>query len=102
MRKLLVSTFLTLDRVMQAPGGSEEDDSSNFAHGGWSVYYFDEQVGQFMGDERAVRPRSRTQDLRYPCRVLAARPRGSRRQATQRRHQVRREAIPRFSGATRS
>jgi hypothetical protein len=74
MRKLIVSTFLTLDGVMQAPGGSEADDSSNFAHGGWSVYYFDEQVGQFMGDERAVRPRSRTQDLRYLRRVLAASP----------------------------
>ena len=50
MRKLVVSTFVTLDGVMQAPGGPEEDPAGGFAHGGWTVHYFDEKVGQFMGD----------------------------------------------------
>jgi dihydrofolate reductase len=50
MRKLIVSTFLTLDGVMQAPGGPEEDESDGFAHGGWSVNYWDEQMGQVMGE----------------------------------------------------
>jgi dihydrofolate reductase len=50
MRKLIVSTFVTLDGVMQAPGGPEEDDSGSFAHGGWSVNYWDEQMGQVMGE----------------------------------------------------
>ena len=50
MRKLLVSTFLTLDGVMQAPGGPREDDSGCFAHGGWSVNYWDDQMGQVMGE----------------------------------------------------
>jgi dihydrofolate reductase len=48
MRKLIVSTFLTLDGVMQAPGAPEEDGSGGFAHGGWSVNYWDEQMGQVM------------------------------------------------------
>ena len=50
MRKLIVSTFLTLDGVMQAPGGPGEDDRGGFAHGGWSVNYWDEQMGQVMGE----------------------------------------------------
>jgi dihydrofolate reductase len=48
MRKLIVSTFLTLDGIMQAPGGPEEDDSGGFAYGGWSVNYWDELMGQVM------------------------------------------------------
>ena len=50
MRKLIVSTFLTLDGVMQAPGGPGEDDSGGFAHGGWSMTYWDETMGRVMGE----------------------------------------------------
>jgi dihydrofolate reductase len=50
MRKLSVNTFLTLDGVMQAPGGPEEDPSGGFAHGGWSANYWDDQMGQVMGE----------------------------------------------------
>jgi dihydrofolate reductase len=50
MRKLIVSTFLTLDGVMQAPGGPGEDDDGGFVHGGWSVNYWDERMGQVMGE----------------------------------------------------
>ncbi len=48
MRELIVNTFLTLDGVMQAPGGPEEDDSGDFAHGGWSLGYWDELMSQVM------------------------------------------------------
>ena len=50
MRKLIVQTFVTLDGVMQAPGGPGEDDDGGFAYGGWSVNYWDEQMMQVMGE----------------------------------------------------
>jgi dihydrofolate reductase len=48
MRKIIVLTFITLDGVMQAPGGPEEDPSSDFKYGGWSAPYGDEVSGKIM------------------------------------------------------
>ena len=50
MRKLVVSTFMTLDGVMQAPGGPGEDPTGGFTHEGWSVNYWDDAMGQRMGE----------------------------------------------------
>jgi dihydrofolate reductase len=50
MRKLVVNTFVTLDGVMQAPGGPEEDQTGGFEHGGWSFGYWDEAMGEWMGE----------------------------------------------------
>jgi dihydrofolate reductase len=49
MRKLVVSTFVSLDGVMQAPGGPEEDPTGGFPHGGWSFNYWDDVMDQVMG-----------------------------------------------------
>lgn len=51
MRKIFVLTFITLDGVMQAPGGPEEDDSGNFKYGGWTVPYFDDALGEVMTEQ---------------------------------------------------
>jgi dihydrofolate reductase len=51
MRKIIVQEFITLDGVMQAPGGPEEDPSENFKYGGWTAPYFreaDNSAGDFM------------------------------------------------------
>ena len=51
MRKVIVLTFVTLDGVMQAPGGPEEDASGGFQHGGWSVPYWDDFLGSVMTNQ---------------------------------------------------
>src|SRR6187551_490938 len=43
MRKIIVLSMITLDGVMQAPGGPKEDPSGNFKYGGWMAPYFDEE-----------------------------------------------------------
>jgi len=49
MRKLVAAAFVSLDGVMQAPGAPQEDPTGGFTLGGWTVNYWDEPMGQFMG-----------------------------------------------------
>lgn len=54
MRKIIVLSFISLDGVMQAPGGREEDTTGGFKYGGWTVPYFDEATGKAM--EKQMKP----------------------------------------------
>ncbi len=57
MRKIIVLSFITLDGVMQAPGGPDEDTSNGFKYGGWTAPYFaeaDKAAGEFM--EKQMKP----------------------------------------------
>lgn len=54
MRKIIVLSFITLDGIMQAPGGPEEDTSGGFEYGGWVTPYFDEEAGKVM--EQQMKP----------------------------------------------
>lgn len=51
MRKIIILSFITLDGVMQAPGGPEEDTSGGFKYGGWTVPYFDDESGKVMMEQ---------------------------------------------------
>ena len=49
MRKLIVHQFITLDGVIQAPGGEDEDRDGGFAHGGWTRPYWHDDIGMSFG-----------------------------------------------------
>jgi dihydrofolate reductase len=49
MRKLIVSEFITLDGIIQAPGGPDEDRDGGFAHGGWTIPYWHDDIGATFG-----------------------------------------------------
>ena len=50
MRKLIVHEFMTLDGVMQAPGGKDEDRDGGFVHGGWTLPYWHDDIGRSFGE----------------------------------------------------
>jgi dihydrofolate reductase len=50
MRKIIVATFMSLDGVMQAPGGPQEDPTGGFTFGGWTAPHFDAALGGAMGE----------------------------------------------------
>jgi dihydrofolate reductase len=50
MRRLIAAVFTSLDGVIQAPGGPEEDPTGGFLYGGWSALHWDEAMGEYMGE----------------------------------------------------
>lgn len=56
MRKIVANTFVSLDGVMQAPGGPEEDPTGGFKHGGWSVNYWDDMMTKTIMDGLLGKP----------------------------------------------
>ena len=101
MRILAVNTFMTLDGVMQAPGGPDEDPTGGFTHGGWAVNYFDDEMMEQMAESEALRAAARPRHLRDLRGPLAIR-RGPDRRPPERHPQVRRveDAEARWNGTT--
>jgi dihydrofolate reductase len=54
MRKIVVFTMVSLDGVMQAPGGPDEDTSSGFQYGGWTMPYSDKSFGKILNEELSM------------------------------------------------
>jgi dihydrofolate reductase len=54
MRKIVVLSFISLDGIMQAPGGAEEDTSDGFKYGGWTVPYSSESSGKLMQEQLSM------------------------------------------------
>ncbi len=50
MRKIIVSEFMSLDGVIQAPGGANEDTDGGFTHGGWTAAYWHDDIGAHFGE----------------------------------------------------
>ena len=50
MRKIVVSEFISLDGVIQAPGGADEDTEGGFTHGGWTMPYWHDDIGATFGE----------------------------------------------------
>jgi dihydrofolate reductase len=50
MRKVIVGAFVSLDGIMQAPGGPHEDPIGGFEYGGWAFPYFDDTMGEFVSE----------------------------------------------------
>lgn len=68
MRKIITTTFITLDGVMQAPGGSQEDTSNGFQYGGWQFGQYDDEISgnilqQFMNTPFELLLGKRTYDI---------------------------------------
>src|SRR4051812_50153395 len=62
--RIVISEFISLDGVVQAPGGAEEDTDGGFRHGGWSMPFFDPEImggfiGGGVGDTHALLPGGR-------------------------------------------
>ena len=51
MRKIIVLSFITLDGIIQAPGGPEEDTSGNFKYGGWTAPFVDDSSGEIIAEQ---------------------------------------------------
>src|SRR5215211_7265713 len=89
MRTLAVNTFMSLDGVMQAPGGPEEDPTGGFTLGGWAVNYFDDEMMGRVAESGPLRVAARPRHLRDLRRALALR-RGPDRRPPQQHPQARR------------
>ena len=68
MRKIITTTFITLDGVMQAPGGSKEDAADGFKYGGWQGDYGGEVADNIFDTKIQDVPFSRCEALRPACR----------------------------------